>query len=562
VTASQAALLYGYALWGGAKELSTAAMLPLMAALVPPLLRGGAALRSVLPLAIAGAATLSILSVAGGVWFVPVLCAAVAVAVSLPVRRLPIFIGAIGAAALLLVTTGLGGVDFFRRNIAGANAGLRNEQDLGNLVEPLNPLQIFGIWPVGDFRYDPSELELTYVLIGLVAVCDVASLALAWRRRAYGLVVFVATATVGAVASALVGSAWIDAKAFATASPAFVLAALAAGAALFERGRRVEAAVVGVFIAGGVAWSNALAYRDVWLAPYEKLAELENIGNRIAGQGPTLMTEYEPYGVRHFLRDADPEGASELRRRAVPLVNGQTLPKGGEADIDQFLLPGLLEYRTLVLRRSPLGSRPPSAFRVVWEGRFYEIWQRAGNAEIIEHLPLGTGGQPASVPPCGTILRLARVAGPSGRLAAVVRGPAAVIPLSESGPVFPDDDFEFSASVDLRAPGRYSVWVGNELRNEVKVEINDRAMATARHQLKPHQFTRLDDVDLEAGLQRVRLEYAGPDLRPGSGGRPWFGLGPLVLSRSTAVRPVVYVRADRARSLCGKSLDWVEALDS
>ena len=64
---------------------------------------------------------------------------------------------------------------------------------------------------------------------------------------------------------------------------------------------------------------GALAYRDVNLAPRDQLAELETIGHRIAGQGPTLMTEYQPYGVRHFLRDADPEAASELRRRQVPL---------------------------------------------------------------------------------------------------------------------------------------------------------------------------------------------------------------------------------------------------
>lgn len=73
------------------------------------------------------------------------------------------------------------------------------------------------------------------------------------------------------------------------------------------------------------------------------------------------MTEYEPYGVRHFLRDADPEGASELRRRPVPLRDGSSLDKGEFADIDRFDLGGLLEYRTLVLRRSPLASRPPLA---------------------------------------------------------------------------------------------------------------------------------------------------------------------------------------------------------
>ena len=43
-------------------------------------------------------------------------------------------------------------------------------------------------------------------------------------------------------------------------------------------GRRVEAAVVARAIAGGVLWSNALAYHEVWLAPRGQLHELETIG--------------------------------------------------------------------------------------------------------------------------------------------------------------------------------------------------------------------------------------------------------------------------------------------
>src|SRR5207253_8064073 len=162
----------------------------------------------------------------------------------------------------------------------------------------------------------------------------------------------------------------------ATASPALVLAALAGAAALFERGRRTEGAVVAAAIAGGVLWSNALAYHDVWLAPRVQLTELEQIGEHFAGEGPALMTEYQPYGVRHFLRRLAPEGASELRRRVVPLRTGGVVPTGGFADVDELAIGGLLVYRTLVLARSPEASRPPSVYRLVWSGRYYEAWQR------------------------------------------------------------------------------------------------------------------------------------------------------------------------------------------
>ena len=47
-----------------------------------------------------------------------------------------------------------------------------------------------------------------------------------------------------------------------------------------------------------------------------QLAELQKIGQLFAGQGPALMTEYQPYGVRHFLRKLDARGRVGAPRRA------------------------------------------------------------------------------------------------------------------------------------------------------------------------------------------------------------------------------------------------------
>ena len=120
------------------------------------------------------------------------------------------------------------------------------------------------------------------------------------------------------------------AKALAIASPAVpaLRASIGRGSAHRARGRRGARRRPRSSIARASLWSNALAYREVNLAPRDQLAELELIGEQIAGEGPTLMTEYQPYGVRHFLRDADAEGASELRRRQVPLRGGEETKKG------------------------------------------------------------------------------------------------------------------------------------------------------------------------------------------------------------------------------------------
>ena len=75
-------------------------------------------------------------------------------------------------------------------------------------------------------------------------------------------------------------------------------------------------------------------------------------------------------------------------------------------------------------------------------------------------------------------------------------------------------------------------------------------------------YTLLGEAELAAGTHTVTLRFSGPDLHPGSSGAT-FGIGPLVLSTTTAAdAPVTFVPAARARELCGKRLDWVEALRS
>jgi hypothetical protein len=146
------------------------------------------------------------------------------------------------------------------------------------------------------------------VLIALVVGAAVLGLVWAWNSRAWAALLFAGGALAGGAFFALAGSPWIEGKALASASPAVVFLACAGAGALAARGWRVEAAVVAAVSATGVLWSNGLAYREAWLAPADRLAELESIGERFAGQGPALMTEYEPYGARHFLRRLDAEG--------------------------------------------------------------------------------------------------------------------------------------------------------------------------------------------------------------------------------------------------------------
>jgi MFS family permease len=543
--AAQPALLFGYALWGGIKELLGALLLALIAALLPWTLEEDRGARAALPLAAACAALVCVLSLPGAVWLAPALLAATVVVLRRHRRLLPkagVFVAGI---AVLAIPAYVAAVDWLPRI-----GNFDKATNLGNLSGPLSAWQLFGIWPTGDFRVHPHDSAPVYVLIAVVLGAGLLGLWWAWAKRGWELLAYVVIAGVGCALFLAVSSPWVGGKTLAMASPAVLAAALAGCAAAFGQGRAVEASVVALAITGGVLWSNALQYHDVWLAPRGQLHELETIGRDFAGQGPALMTNYEPYGARHFLRRLDPEGASELRRRFVYLTNGKLLDKGGSADIDRIRLDGLLVYRTLVLRRGPAASRPPSVYRLAWSGRYYEVWQRPQPPArtILEHLPLGNDSQAAAVPPCAAVLRLG---GLGGTLTTATRPEA--ISLGE-----PPARGEVGLTVSVPTAGDYIAWMGGDWFGLASISVDGRKVGSMREELDwPGLYTDLGSVRLAAGEHLVRIRYETGGWRPGSGGTP-YSFGPAALSLVDTREPVE--TTSDPRSLCGRRLDWVEAV--
>ena len=549
--AAQPAILVGYALWGGIKELAGAWLLVAIATLVPWTLGARRSALTAIPLAAACAALLCVLSLPGGLWLLPALVAASLLIALRPERalleRAGVFAAAIG---VLAIPAFVASVSFL-----GEVSNYSKGTELGNLIPPgLSKLQLFGIWPGGDFRlrHDPAQVK---VLIALVIAAAAVGVWWAWRRESWALLLYVATAGVGCALYLAVGSPWVGGKTLAMAAPAFLAAAFAACAWAVRLGQVVPAAVVALAIGGGVLWSNWDQYHDVWLAPRGQLHELETIGHRIAGQGPTLMTDYQVYGARHFLRSADPEAASELRRRYDYLTNGQVLPpKTPWADIDRFRLEGILDYRTLVLRRGPLSSRPPSLYRLVRGGRYYEVWQRpaAVPSTIVEHLGLGTSTQPARVPACSDVMRLAKEPGVAS-LAAATRQQTIWLgapPLSG----------ERDVTVSIPRDGEYFAWLGGDWYGDASISVDGHEVGSRREELNwPDLYTELGHTRLTAGQHVVTIRHATGGWHPGSGALP-YSFGPVALSPVDDREPVRKVPVSQAQSLCGQRLDWVEAL--
>jgi hypothetical protein len=546
--AAQPALLFGYSLWGGVKEVAAAAGVALFAALAPAVVRAGARWRDAIPLAVAAGSLAAQLSVGGLAWVGPALLALGAIAL----RRFG-WRGALRLALPFALLLGVLVVPAVSEGLLPPSAEpLTDPNSLGNLVAPLNPTQLLGIWPAGDFRFHPEPTVATAVLIALGIFAAAIGLWLAWRRRSTALLIY-ATALLACLVIVLVGSPWNGGKALATASPIVLLLAIS-GAASVLRFDRVTGVVLVLVVAGGVIWSNVLAYGGASLAPYGQLSELEQIGKRFAGQGPALMTEYNPYGARHFLRDLDAEGASELRVRAVPLAAGGVVEKGQAVDTDELALPGLFEYRTLVLRRSPVRSRPPLPYRRVWSGRYYEVWQRPADfaGPLPEHLALGSELEPAAVPGCGEVVGL-------GELALLHHVPGAHLVAARHAPVFDAT----GGTLTVPRAGRYAAWLLGSVRGSVELLVDGRKVGEARQQLENEgSFIGLGEPRLRAGRHEVELRFGGADLHPGSGGFPRPATGPLLFSPAEVTGALVSVPLAQSRHLCGKPWDWVEALGS
>lgn len=571
--AAQSVLLFAYSLWGGIKEVAVALAIAVLAAVTPAVIRAGAGWRETLPAAVAVTALLTMVGFGAVVWVAPVLgLVAIALWRSRGVRTVLELAWPLLLVAVILAVPAL----FAAGAFSPTQGGLTNANELGNLIGPLSIFQFVGVWPSGDFRLDPENMSLTGYLIGLAIMAAIVGAVLAWRRRAWEPLLYAAGAGLGSLAVFAYSSPWVGAKALASGSPAVLLLALGGAAAFATRVERVLGTTVLALILAGVLWSNALGYHDVSLAPYDQLHELESIGEDFAGEGPTLMTEYQPYGVRHFLRATDAEGASELRYRPIPLVEGGEAEKGAWVDTDQIVLPSLLTYRTLVLRRNPGQSRPPSVYKRVRHGDYYDVWQRppAATEAIAEHLPLGDFEEPAAEPDCAEVQRLATLAGPGGELAAVQRLPNVTASLSDS--THPEDWIPTEAGspdliphgpgtarleVEVPHDGRYGFYLQGSVRNRLALVLDGVEIGSVEEQLnQSRQFLYFGTALLGAGIHEIELVLDGQSLAPGSGGPP-EPIGPLVLGPvANEDPPVRTVTSAQAQSLCGKNLDWVEAL--
>jgi hypothetical protein len=359
-----------------------------------------------------------------------------------------------------------------------------------------------------------------------------------------------------------------------------------------------------LIIGGGVLFSNVLAYSDATLAPRARLVELQHIGQLVAGKGPTFVNEYEVYADRHFLRAGAPVEPAEYRPVTLPLRSGAALTKAAWANVDAFPLSTLLPYRSIVTRRSPVESRPPSIYSLVWQGRYYQLWQRPEppSSTIIKHIPYGESNthpycgnaengtseplcsiNPVAIPACPQLLGFARTASEEhAHLVAYQRA----IPVSVYGDavlwpaawIHEQNSHTLQATTPGTAVGHiavassqlYELYLGGSFGRGFEVRVDGRKVGTVKDQLTGFSsFIPVAKLFLTAGVHRFEYTYPHANLTPGDGETLSTGefvsdvrftslaavvLQPLQFPRSELIN----VSPAQAKSLCGRPLEWVE----
>ncbi|MDP2709991.1 MAG: hypothetical protein Q8O56_02110 [Solirubrobacteraceae bacterium] len=590
--AAQPALVVGFALQGSIKELTFVAVLACAVALAAAAIGERRPGRSLIALTVPAAAGLGALGPAA-LAFLCVPGAAVLAVWALRIvrersrRELGWLLAALAVAAVISLPVLISLGTQISVNQATLDAGVDRGTggDLGNLAGPLYRQQALGIWFSGDYRYrslDTTTRTAQDILMLIAAALALLGLVWAARRRAVGPLLLAAI-VVPSIYLLHRGAAYADAKVLMIVSPAILLLAMLGAASLWSGRWRVLSLAASGLLLGGVLGSNALAYHDVSLAPYDRYEELRTLDERLAGRGPALLNEYDEF-AKHFLSSvpAYNEPETDHPYRGAPYEpDAQHDPKRRPSvktplDMDDLPLRYVERFEHIILRRSPVASRPPASYRRVWSGTHYELWRRGSAPRLLGHAPLGRDllrpSAEISARTARAAARRARQRG--GRIAYVERAAMPTFFISRHPrPArwagfgdFPDalvTDGPAGIDAPIRIPrsGRYHVWVEGSFSRRIRVQIDRRDIGhTPRGLNNPGAYVLIATVDLARGTRGVQVFQGGGDLRPGNGGyrSSLRHIGPIVFEPvGNDARRVRVIDADDWRRLVGLRSDWL-----
>jgi hypothetical protein len=434
-----------------------------------------------------------------------------------------------------------------------------------------------GVWLRGSYKQPPTGVALafTHALIALALVSAALGALYLLRRRRLALAGWIALMLIAWLAVASGTTTWVTGKEEMLTSPVVVLLAWSGIAALRgasgARLGRWTAAVVALALAGGVLASDFAQYRGANLAPTARYEELASLNDRFAGRGPALLTDFDEYAL-YELRDLDVAGPdfvlapSEL----AALAGGHGQP----VQLDRASPGSLRGYPLIITRRDPTSAPPPAAYRLAWQGHYYEVWSRDPVAPVaLAHVALS--GAPAAR--CAEVARLARLAGLGRAQRGVLiaaRSPE-LVGVSLEGSTHPagwghqrqglvmSRPGRLSADFSVPRAGAWDVWLQGQIMPPVSVGIDGRAPASVSGALDGNSLVpdtiRALTLRLAAGAHHLVLTRGGFSLAPGSAGSAVLD-AIFLTPAGLPPRSLRQVPLASWRGLCGGRYQWLEAL--
>lgn len=580
-------VLYGYALSGGIKELTTASLLMLVIALQLRSLPGDGPRRTVLPSAVAVAAAAGAFSFGVLPWLGIVFVCLLAVTLARGGRRrraLESWALLLIVAAILAIPTLITGVKLL--SLASAAIGGTVELGLGNLAAPVPGWSAAGVWLTSDYRYTLVQATPSHVFDVLVIVLALVGFAFALRRRRWALAALGVSAPIALYYWIAHTGPWIQFKAFGITGTMALAIAFAGAGAMWDGSRRIVRALgllAALTIAGVVLYGDAITYHDVSVAPAARYHDLAAIGRRNAGHGPTLYPAFDEYSEFFLRRErgsdtVNPANAEFSLIPGAPVAaNGENFSVGTNVITQSFLQ----HFPLIVLPRSPVAERPPSDYEMTEQSKYFQVWRRERpSSAILDFIPLfGQPSEHSSASFCRSLKQKLRSA-PAGAELAYAVPPEDVVSGLNHGPhpgywreIGPDSLLALGAgeaklTVEVPRAGRYTIWMEGSVGRKLDVYIDGHALGSVEYEERyPGQFLMFGSATLTAGAHTLRVVRGNGTLQPGSGDGAADGegrtFGAIVFRHEQPTNDRVYVAPrSAAQSVCRSkvSYQWLEVV--
>jgi hypothetical protein len=282
----------------------------------------------------------------------------------------------------------------------------------GNLRQPLNPLEAFGIWPSGEFRIAPANSttpEIAFYLGGLLALVAFGwGLGRALARRESALPAALVAATVVYLGALAFGTPYTQAKALAIGAPVIMLIGLrgllSADALAGEEGDVPEGGGAGwwpprrlrplvgfgvplllMAFAAAAAFSTLLPLRQAAVGPDYHLQEMLRMRPIVDGQdvlflGRDNFVSWELIGSEVYAPITNHYDVEEIPSlyRATTLnakFDWDNVPPHGP---NPEVPDGLSDFDWVVTTSAAEQSQAPPAFEPRLRTHDFILWQRTG----------------------------------------------------------------------------------------------------------------------------------------------------------------------------------------